>query len=368
MTSPSKSASGPSQSDREDTFFGAKINKNPFDKYAVALVANGLLAEGDSIVIDAGTSLTPIAQMIQVRAPTAYREMHYSIMTHNRPAFDILIKSDLRAHFNIFHTGGRYDDDLNASFGWLAENAYQNFFAKWVFVGQAGIVAHEGLFCHGNTEELSLKRTIFRKPGYARVVLSDASKIGIPAGLCFGEADKLKDNVDFCILLVTLDKSSRTIDLDRIDRELQVLENRYKVNVVRIEYEIERIGDDRVRVYLTPEHLDSVNAQLDKRLRIHLVQASVTLSLASPDPSVKFGVDECCVRSSSSEEPAGSPSPPPRTSGTVQTALAAPPLPAPPHAGTEQDQSSDGSSTSEPGSPRPNLTLPPCRAPSRAPT
>jgi hypothetical protein len=154
-------------------------------------------------------------------------------------AFESLIKVQAEARLNIFYTGGRYDKDMNASFGELAQNAYQNFYAKWIFIGQAGIVADQGLFCHGNTEELSLKRTLVRKPGFARIIISDWSKIGIPAGLCFGEFDKLRDNVNYCTLITTLPNK----DSDRVKEELTTLKNVYKINIIVVYYNVEEYDD-----------------------------------------------------------------------------------------------------------------------------
>ena len=183
------------------TFYDEKAKKERIAKYAVAFRAVLLLKEGDSILIDAGTSLTPIAKIIKTMADKYNENTHFTIMTHNRGAFDSLIDASPDARLNIFQTGGRYDRDLNASFGHQAESAYEDYHPKWVFIGQSGIDADRGPFCHGNTEELSLKKIIFSKSAFCRVIISDYTKLGIPGGLCFGTSDRLTDNVEHCILL-----------------------------------------------------------------------------------------------------------------------------------------------------------------------
>ena len=47
------------------TFYDEKAKKYPIVKYAVAFRAVLMLQEGDQILIDAGTSLTPIAKIIK---------------------------------------------------------------------------------------------------------------------------------------------------------------------------------------------------------------------------------------------------------------------------------------------------------------
>ncbi len=261
-----------SSANREgNSFYEAKQRENLLDKIAISLLSNCLLSEGDSIIIDAGTSLTPIAKIIKERAQEKPKQTHYSIMTHNRSAFDLLIEAKSTARFNVFHTGGRYDEDLNASFGWLSEYAYQNFHAKWAFMGQAGLVSNEGLFCHGNTEELSLKRIIFSKPGYARVIIADWSKIGIPAGLCFGDSDKFVDNVDYCLLLTTMPNKQMEIS-EKLDRELTRLESTYKVKVIRVDYDYK----DNI---LSLKDLNNINNALEPISKLTILEAKVNVEL-----------------------------------------------------------------------------------------
>lgn len=154
------------------TFYDEKQRRHRVAKFAIAFRSALFLDEGDSILIDAGTSLTPIAEILRAMAKKFPDRTHFTIMTHNRGAFDRLIDAEPVARLNIFQTGGRYDRDLNASFGHQAESAYENYHPKWVFIGQSGVAGDRGLFCHGNTEELSLKNIVFSKPAFCRVIVS----------------------------------------------------------------------------------------------------------------------------------------------------------------------------------------------------
>ena len=245
----------------DSTFYDEKAKKYLADKFAIAFRAALFLEEGDALLIDAGTSLTPLATVIAKMAEEYASSTHFTIMTHNRGAFDALTKTSLTARLNIFQTGGRYDMDLNASFGHQAESAYEAYHPKWVFIGQSGVDADRGLFCHGNTEELSLKRIIFSKPAFTRVILSDYTKLGIPGGLCFGSSDTLTDNVEHCVLLTNNPRKTKNPnDSDeehsnhekRFERQTTILTQTYEVKIADALYEITHNGEDEFTVSLVP--------------------------------------------------------------------------------------------------------------------
>jgi len=227
----------------DKTFYEAKAEIQQEAKLAVALRAVIFLAEGDALLIDAGTSLTPMAKIIRAMSADYFELCHHTIMTHNQDAFTELVESEPKARLNVFQTGGRYDRDLNASFGRQAERAYEEFDPKWVFIGQSGLDADRGLFCHGNTEELSLKQVIFSKPAFARVILSDYGKLGIPGGLRFGESNRLRDNVEHCILL-TSDPRDEPKDYpssdepreERYERQITKLSETHGVSIIPVKW------------------------------------------------------------------------------------------------------------------------------------
>ncbi len=247
------------------TFYKEKLKILPYAKYAIALRATLMLEEGDSLLIDAGTSLTPIAKIIESMTNKYSEYTHFTIMTHNREAFESLIDANVEARLNIFQTGGRYDKDLDASFGHQAKNAYENYHPKWVFIGQSGIDADMGLFCHGNTEELSLKNVIFCKPAFCRVIISDFTKLGIPGGLLFGSSDKLTDNVDHCILLTNepryeLEKRDELkvrlgerpeFYYKKYERQVSILSDTHNVKIIPVKYDIEIMENDLIKLALS---------------------------------------------------------------------------------------------------------------------
>lgn len=216
-----------SETSTEDSYFQARDQQHKPGKIAVAKhITERYLNESDSILLDAGTSLYPIAELIALKARSEPGRTHFTIMTHNYRAFEVLVKADLRgANLNIVLAGGRYDQDLNALFGNQTVTAYADFFPRVVLIGISGLVAEIGLFCHGNTEEHSVKKAIFEKRARDRIIVADYTKIGLLDGFRFGEAQALRANVNRCILVTDSPPSSSPLDLrERFSKQIQALE------------------------------------------------------------------------------------------------------------------------------------------------
>ena len=147
-------------------------------------------------------------------------------MTHNYRAFEVLVKNVPReANLNIVLAGGRYDQDLNALFGNQTVNAYEDFFPRVVLVGISGMVAEIGLFCHGNTEELAVKKAIFGKRARDRIIVADYNKVVLLDGFRFGEAQGFRANVDKCLLVTSVPPSDSPLELrERFAKQIQILE------------------------------------------------------------------------------------------------------------------------------------------------
>jgi DeoR/GlpR family transcriptional regulator of sugar metabolism len=190
-------------SSKNESYFQARDQEHKNAKFAVAkCIVENYLSEGGSILLDAGTSLYPLADIIGQKAKSQPGKTHFTIMTHNYRAFEVLVKEVPReANLNIVLAGGRYDQDLNALFGNQTVTAYKDFFPRVVLLGVSGIVAEIGLFCHGNTEELAVKEAIFSKQAHDRIIVADHTKIGRVDGFRFGESQKLRALVDRCVVV-----------------------------------------------------------------------------------------------------------------------------------------------------------------------
>jgi DeoR/GlpR family transcriptional regulator of sugar metabolism len=211
----------------EDSYFQARDQQHKEEKVLVAkMIVDNYLNEGDSILLDAGTSLYPVAEIIAQKAKSEPGHTHFTIMTHNYRAFEVLVKAVPRdANLNIVLAGGRYDQDLNALFGNQTVNAYEDFFPRVVLIGVSGLLAEIGLFCHGNTEELAVKKAIFGKRARDRIIVCDYSKVGSLDGFRFGEAQSLCANVSRCILVTDVPPQESALEIrERFDKQLQLLE------------------------------------------------------------------------------------------------------------------------------------------------
>lgn len=231
----------PQQSLPAGTYFKAKEQVQMPAKRAVAKkIVNQLLHEGDAILLDAGTSSYPIAEEIAEKAKREPGTTHYTIMTHNYMAFDILAKRVPReAMCNILLAGGRYDEDLNALFGLQTLTAYKEFHPKVILLAVSALEADTGLYCHGNTEEFPVKQIIFEKRAVDRIIVADHTKLGRPDALCFGSTSGLTKDVENCILVTDEPRKGEGPDAkakfekakERFGKERQILTGRYGVKI-----------------------------------------------------------------------------------------------------------------------------------------
>jgi len=222
------------QKTKGKSYFETREELQRTEKLAVAkCIVDDYLHEGDSILLDAGSSLYPIAEEIAKKARSNPAGTHFTIMTHNYKAFEILVRQVPReANLNIVLAGGRYDQDLNALFGPQTIMAYEYFFPRVVLIGISGMIANLGLFCHGNTEELFVKEKIFSKGARDRIIVADHTKLGVQDCLRFGESQFLLASVDKCF--VVTDKPSNDADVairERFQKEVETLEKTHKVKV-----------------------------------------------------------------------------------------------------------------------------------------
>ena len=171
-------------------------DKRRLAKYVVA----HLLEERDSVTLDAGTTCQAIAaEMLSAlgRDPEA---THYSILTHNCRAFEILAAGSQTYGLNLFLAGGRYSPNYNAFYGTLTEQAYLAFRPRVAILGASAISA-DSLFCHGNTDELSLKICLLRMPCHLRVLVVDHSKLGLFDGLRVAATQDLLVGAEECVVV-----------------------------------------------------------------------------------------------------------------------------------------------------------------------
>jgi DeoR/GlpR family transcriptional regulator of sugar metabolism len=222
---------------RTQSYFDIKNERLRQAKLAVAnFIVKSYFKEGDSILLDAGSSLWPVAQVIVHRGQQHPYETHYTIMTHNYEAFQILVKGPIRANLNIILAGGRYDQDLNALFGVQTASNYEIFYPRVVVIGVSGFVSDVGLFCHGNTEELQVKELIFKKTCTRRIIVADHTKLGLPDSFTFGRSVDLKAGAGECVVVTSKPGSvDGKVVRDRYRTEIEKLRKNYQITVEEVD-------------------------------------------------------------------------------------------------------------------------------------
>jgi len=104
-----------------------------------------------------------------------------------------------------------------------------------VLIGVSGLVAEIGLFCHGNTEELMVKRSIFGKRTLDRIIVADYTKVGLQNGFRFGDAREFRANVNRCILVTDVPPADSPLEeRERFSRQIQIMEERLGIKVERV--------------------------------------------------------------------------------------------------------------------------------------
>lgn len=220
------------------SYFDIQGEKEEKAKKAVGdFIVEKYFHPGDSILLDAGTSLHPIATKIVEKSVDKPDETHFTIMTHNYKAFEILVQADKKANLNIVLAGGRYDQDLNALFGAQTASNYETFYPRTVVIGISGLVADIGLFCHGNTEELQVKELIFKKSCTRRIVVAHHTKLGRQDSFLFGSTLGLKAGAaEGCVLVTTKPyPTDNTQVQDKYRDEVNDLRKKYGVDVQEVQ-------------------------------------------------------------------------------------------------------------------------------------
>ena len=221
------------------SYFDIQQKRQQGPKNAVAkFIVEKYFNEGDSILLDAGTSLWPVAQNIVARSHKTPEQTHFTIMTHNYEAFEILVGAPPAANLNIILAGGRYDQDLNALFGSQTSSNYEKFFPRAVVIGVSGVKADVGLFCHGNTEELQVKELIFKKSCTRRIIVADHTKPGIQDSFLFGKSVDMRAGTEECVLVTTKPgKKGDVVERDRYRAEVEKMRKKHGFVVCEIDGE-----------------------------------------------------------------------------------------------------------------------------------
>jgi DeoR/GlpR family transcriptional regulator of sugar metabolism len=137
------------------------------EKDAIAATAASLVAQGDVLVLDAGTTTGQLAWHLRGR-------VGLTVLTNG---INTLITLRDRADVTLITLGGQLRHPSQALIGPLAEETLRHVYADKVFLGADGVVADRGLSCP-SLEQASLKALMASRAREV-YVLVDRSKLGV---------------------------------------------------------------------------------------------------------------------------------------------------------------------------------------------
>ena len=135
-------------------------------KQAMAHVAAGLIAEGDTVVFDVGTSVAEVAAALP-------HDLHCRTLTNS-----VLVANGLadRPNIEVLVSGGRLRPGDLALSGPDAIRFFEGYYADRVFLGSGGVDAVAGLTDY-HLDEIAVRQLLIQR-ATERFVLADSSKIG----------------------------------------------------------------------------------------------------------------------------------------------------------------------------------------------
>ncbi len=139
---------------------------NLAQKQAMARLAVGLIHEGDTVILDVGTSVAEIARAL----PADFR---CRVLTNS-----VLVATELagRPHVEVLLSGGRLRPGDLALSGPDAIRFFQGYYADRVFLGSGGVSEAAGLTDY-HLDEVAVREVLIQH-ATERFVLADSAKIG----------------------------------------------------------------------------------------------------------------------------------------------------------------------------------------------
>jgi DeoR family L-fucose operon activator len=144
--------------------FQKRQTRNLEQKRRIAALAKDLVAEGESIVMDASTTALELARILP--------HMRLTVLTNGVSAILELANKGI----NVMSTGGALRQSNLSLIGPVAERSLDGYFVDKAFVSCRGLTAREGA-TEASDMEVALKRRMLKAAKRA-VFLVDSSKFG----------------------------------------------------------------------------------------------------------------------------------------------------------------------------------------------
>jgi DeoR/GlpR family transcriptional regulator of sugar metabolism len=187
----------PSQSQSYEPPFAARATYNVEAKQRIGRAAAALLHEGETAILDAGTTTLEVARALRGRRNLRVLalSLHIADMLVDEPGLDVMVAG------GIARAGER------SLIGALAQKAFEDLSFDTLFLTVGGVDLHHGLSEY-NLDDALVKRAAFAS-ARRRVAVADASKLGKAAFARIAPIDQLD------VLVTDEDASTEFLDAIR---------------------------------------------------------------------------------------------------------------------------------------------------------
>ena len=149
-----------------DTSYQHRLRHNAEGKRAIGRAVAGLIRDGDSLLIETGTTATYVAQ--------ALREHRGLTVVTN--SVDVARSLAFRVDNEVYMAGGKLTPDDGASLGQTAIEYISRFRVKYAILSAAAIDLEDGLMAH-KVAEAEFSRAVLERAQTA-ILVADQTKFG----------------------------------------------------------------------------------------------------------------------------------------------------------------------------------------------
>jgi len=146
--------------------FSARESQLSSEKQRIALKAIELIADGDSVILDVGTTTLEIARALKGKRNLTV------LVTNLRAALELASQPAIQ----VIVIGGKLRASELSMVGHLAEQTLRAFQADKAFIGVGGITLEHGL-TEFNFDEAGTKRVMFER-ARQKIIVADHTKFG----------------------------------------------------------------------------------------------------------------------------------------------------------------------------------------------
>jgi len=179
--------------------FLERLQKMSHAKRSIGSAASALVRDGESVVLDSGTTTLYVARELRARRNVVVFTFSLAVLEELTSAEDIRVEL----------TGGVYRPSSHDLIGHAVARSLNSIYADTVIFGAAAISFTRGVMVHDPDAQRELLQA-----GKRRVLVLDSSKVG-------SEATYRLCGIEECDLIIT-DKGITTDDLARLRKQTEV--------------------------------------------------------------------------------------------------------------------------------------------------